>query len=94
MVVVVVVVVLVVFPWFTIIMRFHSSKRVVSVVPWSPFLVLQDYVGLLESIPRQFAEEQLLTPQSLSQADRTMGIFQVVPPSEPWKMSPAGLVSS
>eukprot|EP00434_Breviolum_minutum_P009571 symbB.v1.2.008429.t1/scaffold522.1/size192531/2 len=28
---------------------------------------LKDYVGLLESIPRQFAEEQLLTPQSLSQ---------------------------
>ena len=28
---------------------------------------LQDYVGLLESIPQQYAQEQLLTPGSLSQ---------------------------
>jgi len=28
----------------------------------------QDYVGLLESIPQQYAQEQLLTPGSLSQA--------------------------
>lgn len=31
----------------------------------------QDYVGLLENIARQFAEEQLLTPISLNQVLRS-----------------------
>ena len=60
-------------------------------IPWIPVDPLvhdshdwQDYVGLLESIPQQYAQEQLLTPGSLSQVGAPEKRLQWVAAIHPW----------